>query len=955
MSRTYVALDLETTGLNPERDAILEIGAVKFRDDRVLDTWSSLVNPQRPIPYKISQLTGIHQEEVEQAPAFRSVNGPLMRFVQNYPIIGHNVSFDLGFLKRHGLFLDNPSIDTFELASILMPHASRYSLGMLAEALGISFPSRHRALEDALATKDLFLALFERAMELDRATLQEINRLAAGLDWPLRHVFQDAERAKARSAFTGSIGQQLKAKGVLDGKGSLGLLFTSDEDDRPLRPRPEKQPLDAAALSAMLEEGGLFAERFPGYEYRAPQVEMLRAVAQAFTAGHHLLVEAGTGTGKSMAYLLPAACFAVQNDEHVVISTNTVNLQDQLFGKDIPDLQALLPFEFKAALLKGRNRYLCLRRLTAFRHEGGLSTEDLTVLVKILAWLPSTMTGDETELFMPDRKQRLIWGRICSESESCLAERCSYYQQKKCFFYRARRGAEQAHLIVVNHALLLADVAVENRVLPEYRYLIIDEAHHLEDNTTRQLSFTLDLNGIERTLDGLSYERGQSGGFLVEVLVRCRGGVPDAARLELEGRLEALKQNIETARRHAYTFFDILDQFLEEHSVESGARSSTYDQRIRLTDGVRAQPAWSDVEIAGDNLSLRLARVDERLVHLFQALEDLESYDIQDYEGLLQDLIGHRQRIQNLQEQLGAIVVQPSAKEIYWANVGAKDGKISLHAAPLHVGELVQKYLLAPKECVVLTSATLRTDARFEYIRERLNAWEAEELAVGSPFDYAHSTLLYLPTDIPEPHQPYYQRSVEQTLIELCRATAGRTLVLFTSYSQLRNTARTITGPLEEHGIVIYQQGDGSSRRQLLENFKTTPQAVLLGTRSFWEGIDVTGEALSCVVIARLPFSVPTDPIVAARSETFDDPFNQYSVPESILRFRQGFGRLIRSKTDRGVVVVLDKRLLNKAYGKAFLNSLPLCTVRKGPVSNLPAEAVRWLKEERAYQPDLGL
>jgi Rad3-related DNA helicase len=271
------------------------------------------------------------------------------------------------------------------------------------------------------------------------------------------------------------------------------------------------------------------------------------------------------------------------------------------------------------------------------------------------------------------------------------------------------------------------------------------------------------------------------------------------------------------------------------------------------------------------------------------------------------------------------------------------------------VGELVQKHLFAPKECVILTSATLRTDAHFDYIRERLNAWEAEELAVGSPFDYARSTLLYLPTDIPEPRQPYYQKAVEQALIELCQATEGRTLVLFTSYSQLRNTARTITRPLEEHGIVIYQQGDGSSRRQLLENFKTTPQAVLLGTRSFWEGIDVAGEALSCLVIARLPFSVPTDPIVAARSETFDDPFNHYSVPESILRFRQGFGRLIRSKTDRGVVVVLDKRLLNKSYGQAFLNSLPACTVRKGPVSNLPAEAARWLKGEMTYQPDLGL
>jgi DNA polymerase-3 subunit epsilon/ATP-dependent DNA helicase DinG len=263
--------------------------------------------------------------------------------------------------------------------------------------------------------------------------------------------------------------------------------------------------------------------------------------------------------------------------------------------------------------------------------------------------------------------------------------------------------------------------------------------------------------------------------------------------------------------------------------------------------------------------------------------------------------------------------------------------------------------LLTPKKCVVLTSATLCTDGDFSFIKERLNAWEAQEVAVGSPFDYVNSTLLYLINDIPEPNQPYYQKAVEQALIALCRATRGRTLALFTSYSQLRNTSKTITRPLAEHDIVVFQQGDGSSRRQLLENFRTTPRSVLLGTRSFWEGIDVMGEALSCLVIARLPFSVPSDPVFAARSETFEDPFGQYAVPETILRFRQGFGRLIRSKTDRGVVVILDKRVLTKSYGQSFLNSLPECTVKRGSLADLPAEAARWIDGEASYQPDLGL
>jgi len=949
MSRIYVALDLETTGLNPERDAIIEIGMVKFRDKEVLDTWSSLVNPQRPIPYRVQQLTGITQEEADAAPSLHSLMGTLLSFVRNHPIVGHSVSFDLGFLNRQGPFLNNLAIDTFELASILLPHAARYSLGKLAEALGIRFPTRHRALEDALATKDLFLALVEQASKLDLSVIQEINRLAAHIEWPLRQVFRDLERTKARSAFMGSIGQQLLAKGTLDGEGSLGLFRR--EDTPPLQPSPERKPLDVDGLAAMLEGGGAFARDFPGYEYRPQQVEMLKAVARAFNEGQHLMVEAGTGTGKSIAYLLPAIHFAVQNGERVVISTNTINLQDQLYGKDIPDLQRILPFEFRAALLKGRSNYICLRRLAALRHSGPSSLEEMRLLAKILVWLPSTMTGDQAELFLPDSKEQALWSRVCADAETCLTDRCRYREKGKCFFYRARREAERAHLIVVNHALLLSDVAVENRVLPDYRYLIVDEAHHLEESTTRQLSFAVNRGQVERLLNGLSQDsgRGQPIGFLAELLARYRGKVSEAIEKEMERYINGLHGEVEAARRGIYQFFNRLERFLEEHGQGEGP----YNQTIRLTGGIRVQPAWTSVEMAWDALGAHLFRIGEGLERLSSGLLELDDHDIPDQEDLLQELLGYAHRTRELYEQMNALIAQPSPSGIYWVEVSAQDGEISLHAAPLHVGPLVQKHLFRPKECVVLTSATLRTEGRFDFIRERLSAWEAEEAAVGSPFDYVSSTLLYLPTDIPEPYQPYYQKTVEAALIDLCRATRGRTLVLFTSYSQLRNTSKAITRPLAEEEIVVYTQGEGSSRSQLLENFRTTPRAVLLGTRSFWEGIDVVGEALSCLVITRLPFSVPSDPIFAARSETFEDPFSQYALPEAILRLRQGFGRLIRSKTDRGVVVILDKRIQTKSYGQAFLDSLPACTVRRGPLVELPNVAARWIDGEEAYQRSL--
>jgi DNA polymerase-3 subunit epsilon/ATP-dependent DNA helicase DinG len=948
MNRTYVALDLEMTGLDSRRDTIMEVGAVRFRISldsgviraRVLEQWESLVNPGRPIPIQVQQLTGITQEEVMRAPRFTQVINQVRRFVGQHPLVGHNVRFDLDFLRNHDLSLSNLAVDTFELAGILMPHAARYSLGKLGQTLGLPDISCHRALDDAMATKDLFVALLQHASELPLPVLQELNRLAERVDWSLKGVFRDVERGLAHTAFGGAIGQQLAAQ-LGSREDALGPLFATEQEEEELIPAAQPRALDVNQLAAMLEEDGIFAQRFPGFEHRPQQVDMLRAVATAFNEQQHLMVEAGTGTGKSIAYLLPAVTFASLNGERVVVSTNTINLQDQLFLKDVPDLQKILPFEFRAVLLKGRSNYLCRRRLAAVRQVGVSSADELRMLAKVLVWVPSTQSGERGELFMPNPVEQALWGRISAESETCTLDRCRFRERGRCFFYRARRAAERAHLLIVNHALLLSDVAVENRVLPEYRYLIVDEAHHLEANVTRQLSFHADQRVVERALNELARPVGvrRYVGFLSDVLARCQGRIPPNDWAVLEGHVHGLQRQIEATLTSLYAFFTVLGDFLREHSPRRG----NYDQRLRLTSGLRVQPAWSEVEITWDNLSSQLYSIVGDLEQLCGGLNDLEGFDIPDLEGMAQDCNGYLVRLSELREQINGCIAEPVPSAIYWASVSSRDERVVLHAAPLHVGSLVEKHLFRPKETLILTSATLTTDDHFDFIRERLHAWDADELAVGSPFDFESSTLLYLPTDIPEPNQPYYQKTVEQTLVALCRATEGRALVLFTSYHQLRNTARAITGPLSDDGIVVFQQGSGTSRVQLLENFRTTPRSVLMGTRSFWEGVDVAGAALSVLVITRLPFAVPDDPIFAARAESFDNPFGEYAVPETILRFRQGFGRLIRTKTDLGIVVVLDKRLLTKSYGPMFLNSLPKCTTARASLAKLPSTAKRWL------------
>lgn len=927
--------------MDPDREAIIEIGAVKFRQDEVLDTWSSFVNPARPLPYRIQQLTGIKPEDLKGAPALSDLLPELMRFVGDYPVVGHSVPVDLAFFRRHGALLNNAPIDTFELASLLVPHAARYSLGQLAAELDIDLPAAHRALDDALAAKELFLRLTDRLQRLDAETLHEISQLAARADWPLKVVFQDAARRRTQTAFSGSIAQQLLAKGAF-GDDTLGLLLGGDEPE-PLEPAPRLIPLDVDGLAGLLADGGRIAEGFPGYEHRPQQVEMLRAVAKSFNRGQVLLVEAGTGVGKSLAYLVPAVYHAVRNGRRVVISTNTINLQDQLYSKDLPTLANLLGFNVRVAVMKGRANYLCRHRFDLLRRRDGLSQDEIRLLIKVLTWLPSTTTGDVAELPLRGG-ERAAWSRVAAEVEQCNPDTCPFARDGRDFFYRARQRAESAHILVVNHALLLSDMLSDNRVLPAYDYLIIDEAHHLEDQATSQLGFEVERSDIDRVLTALGGSgHGSRPGFLNDLEGRIqRSRLPAQARRRASEHLQAQRRTIQRLENHLYQLFNALEAFAQEQA-EDGRRTAAHELHYRLTSSARIQPAWDDVTIAWDNMRIALDKLIDGLASLYTSLADDEAETVPKREALMGELAGYGRRLKELRAGLHAIIAEPLQDGIQWLTWRPQWDRLLLNSAPLHVGEILDRHLFANRVSTILTSATLQVNDSFDHIKDRLGLWDVRELSVGSPFNFRASTLLYVPTDIPEPGQPYYQKTVEKAMVELSQAIHGRTLALFTSHSQLQTTYRAISPPLGKAGIAVLGQGLDGSRAHLLETFKNNGDTVLLGTRSFWEGVDVVGPALSCLVIARLPFDVPTDPIFAARSETFDNPFMEFAVPQAVLRFRQGFGRLIRSKTDRGVVVLLDKRVLTKRYGRVFLDSLPACTVRQGPLHELPEAAAKWI------------
>lgn len=939
---TYVILDLETSGLDAKTDHIIEFAAILLENGEIIDEYETLLCPPAPIPPEVTDLTGITEEMVANAPSLFTVRAKIRKIIGSHPIVGHNVSFDLAFLHQENIATHNEPIDTLTIASVLHPSLGRYGLQFLAQELNLPLPPEgqaHRAMEDVLLTAELLLALRETASQLDVAILSEIIEAGTRTGWRESLFFEEALKIAVKNALKSENPPGRATRPALK-----ELYKPAKIAGGQLTPTEEPDPIPEEEIAGMFQPTGNFARAFPSFEMRPQQVDMVSAVTNAFNNGRHLLIEAGTGTGKSIGYLLPAAFWATQNGRRVIVSTNTINLQDQLIHKDIPQLQAILPFPLHATVRKGRRNYLCTRLFQQMRHRGPTTPAEMTLYARLLVWLPQTDTADRAELTLRSFDERLMWDRLSAENDLCTGDIC---QQNRCPRYIAQRRAENAHIIIVNHALLLSDLANENHILPEFTDLIIDEAHHLEVAVTSGLSFAADRRLLERTIQDLVRDR---SGLLTQ-LTSQTNIVPPNFRAELDKHVSQVRQAADHSLVALQELFTTITYFLSDKLY----KNSQFAQQIRLTTAERTQPMFDEVMLSWDNLHKHLIQIIKALAKITEATMNLvENYDIEDAELLLQSLASALKGLDETRTNLDGILANPQDDYIYWVEV-FKD-RLSLHAAPLHVGPLVEEYVFHAKETVILTSATMRTapaygreaEPNFNYIRQRLHAQEAYELALGSPFDYDKNTLLYLASDMPEPNQPGYDRYVAQAIIDTAVTLQGRTLVLFTSYKQLKGTAEAIRTPLRQAGITLLTQTQGASRQQLTEQFKSPHgRAVLLGTRSFWEGVDIPGEALQAVLLVKIPFDVPSDPIVAARSETFDNSFFEYAIPEAILRWRQGFGRLIRRKTDEGIVLILDKRVLSKRYGQAFIDSLPNCVTIRQPTSRIPELLVRWFNRQR--------
>ena len=642
--------------------------------------------------------------------------------------------------------------------------------------------------------------------------------------------------------------------------------------------------LDAEAL---LGEQGRAARQWAHFESRPQQLAMARRAQQAFRELFHLAVEAGTGVGKSFAYLAAAMDVALRKAGRVVISTYTINLQQQLVQKDIPFLEALLDEGVVVRLAKGRGHYLCKRRLDYAKHRQQRLFDDSGVeLIALADWAARTEDGTLSDL--PELPSPQVWQAVQSEHGNCKGRQCGYYS--RCFYWRARRQLEAADIIVANHALLFSDLALKSEgvgVLPDYDYIVLDEAHTIEHVAEEHFGIHISQYTIASLLDRLYHVRRRRG------LLAWLNDADEARRC------------VRQCRTAQQVFFAQVQAWFAHAGEETGGR---------------CEPGFVDDNLSGSLKELRLS-----LVRLVKSLKDEEDKF---------ELGRSIDRLAEAEADLRDFLQQTREDCIYW--VEAENGKyrrITLRAAPLDVGPYLRERLFGPHKAVILTSATLSCGQAnkqgFAFFAERIGLDTFEALQVGSPFDYARQVTLYIEADMPDPNAPDFIDKAANTIQKYLLKSQGRAFVLFTSYAMLRQTAERLEDWLDRQEMKLLAQGSGLDRDRMLSLFKQDDRCVLFGTDSFWQGVDVPGEALSNVIIVRLPFAVPSHPLIQGRIERMrqqgQNPFMEYQLPMAIIKFKQGFGRLIRSKNDTGMVVVLDSRIVQKHYGRQFLAAIPEC------------------------------
>ena len=932
MLNKFVVIDLETTGNTPKKgDKIIQFAAVVIENGKITEQYSSLINPQKPIPVFIEELTGINDEMVKDAPLFTEITEKVQSLLDGAYFVAHNVLFDLSFLQEELLQAGSGGfygsvLDTVEMARILYPTADSYKLSDLAEKENLSHDRPHQADSDALVTAELFLILLKRISLLPAITIRQLTHLSGGLKSDLQLFLEemgDTFEGSARSDSIEIINNIALKKNLIE------------KDSEILEKEKVKYP------ESDEEKVEIIQSSIKSFVKRTGQFKMMDTVYQSLQLSRHTLIEAGTGVGKSLGYLLPLAYFAKQNNQPIIVSTHTIQLQEQLLSKEIPLLTKILPFEIEAVLLKGRNQYLNLEKFHQTLMDENDNYDTTLTKMQILVWLTETVTGDRDELNLSSGGQ-FYWNKI-REAQTSLYEDKGW--QDRDFYQKAKRKAQSADIIITNHSLLLNDIKGGGSILPATEYVVIDEAHHLEKVASRYFGYTLD--------------------YLSTRLLFSQFGTYEQKQLfydmeQLTSRLPASKTKLVTTFELNQLVLDVhyeLDEFFKLMALYAKTKTANKKGINRIKVRYNSNDAGRERKAlvhSAERLSFLLKdiinEIDSRLNWLKAESNTLSIPELHQVE----DLSGFIAELDEFRNILISCFIKDS-KEVKWIEMDTRSPQniTTFLAQPATIAVHLKEKFFQTRKAVILTSATLSVNHSFEYIMRELGleANATGQVSIPSPFVYKNQVQLLIPDDLPEINSvslEEYVIAITEHIITIAETTKGRLLILFTAFDMLKKTYELIkeSGFLNEY-VLIAQGISSGSRSRLTRNFQRYEKAILLGTSSFWEGVDIPGEDLSCLVIVRLPFSPPDEPLTEAKCQLIfqqgRNAFSDYSLPEAILRFKQGFGRLIRTETDRGVIIVFDRRIVTTQYGKAFLKSIPPVPVKKGKMTELASFIQKWL------------
>jgi DNA polymerase-3 subunit epsilon/ATP-dependent DNA helicase DinG len=906
MLEEFIVLDLETTGLDPLNDKIIEVGAVKINRNKIVESYSTFINPEINIPDYIVNLTGITNDDVRDAQVFAESSSDLVEFIGDRPIVGQFIKFDLDFLSESGLIFDNIVLDTRDLALILMPTLNAFSLSSLIKELNVSNASPHKALSDAQATAEVFISLRNLIKGLDIKSKIEISIIAAKNFSHLANFFKDEIEIEQDISIKDSLYNTLI---------QYEKTFSNSEPTNELiNPSLDKKHNMSELFNEFSKDNYDF-----DYEHRQGQIQLSEMIYSSLYDGGHLLAEAGAGIGKSLSYLLAASMYSLETSDKVIVSTHRNNLQNQLFDKDFKVVTQLINDlyknnQFKVSVLKGRQNYLCLNNFLQILNENtGFNDNEFKFFSRISVWSNTTIFGDLAEINL-NKKERDMWSTINANDSDCLINSRNHHIIGKCFLSKARELAEAANVVIINHSLLMSNIVNDEKVLPAFTSLIIDEAHQLHDIANQQLSKTINLSEIQKLL---------SKNIIPEILNSRK----ELFNLKLNSAnlkdLEESHKTFQVACENCISFLrkniKLINNNFDELLNESNHSNST-ETEIPIVNNVISSDPWIDtLEIAKD-ISRHFGKF---LLVIDRHMKAIDN-DIKKYDKYLSRIGKLKLTIMDALDILDEDILD-NDKE-YLVSVASATNKIGFIIRPNDISETLEEFLYSSKKSVIALSATLRSYNNaiydFNFVSKQLGLNQSDSISIKSPYDYENHVCSLAVNDIALPGSQNYEQVLASSIINVAQILEGRSLVLFTSNATLSNVSEIVKASKSLGNIQVFAQGIDGQPYQLIRKFQDNPKSILLGTSSFWEGIDITNNMLQCVIMTRLPFLVPSDPVLLANTMNNHDVFGTYQLPTAILKFRQGFGRLIRGINDKGIFLVLDSRIATKSYGSFFIESI---------------------------------